>query len=133
MAGIPHDLRYALRSLRAAPAFTLVAALTLGLGIGANTAMVGLFDALLVRPPEGVADPAAVTRVMAEMPTPRGGPPELVSALSYPHFRALRDGASGFSGVAAFAVSPLSVGEGEGVRNEEVVLASGSYFPVLGV
>jgi putative ABC transport system permease protein len=132
MAGIRHDLRYALRALRGAPAFAAVAALTLGLGIGANTAMVGLFDALLVRPPAGVTRPAELVRVEAEMTRLPGRPPVLVDALSYPQFTALRTRARGFSGVAAYATSPTSVGEGEAVRNEQVVLASGDYFRVLG-
>ena len=44
------DLRFALRQLRAAPAFTLVAALTLALGLGVNSAIVALVDAALLRP-----------------------------------------------------------------------------------
>ena len=101
MRGILQDLRYALRILRGAPAFAAVAALTLGLGIGANAAMVGLFDTLLVRPPDGVRDPGSLVRVQAEMPSPMPGrPPQLVESLSYPQFSALRTRARGFGVVA---------------------------------
>ena len=50
MSGLLHDVRYALRAVRKTPAFSFVVALTLGLGIGATTAMYGVVDGVLVRP-----------------------------------------------------------------------------------
>src|SRR5215213_7951558 len=103
LTGLLHDLRYGARSLRRAPSFTLVAALTLALGIGANAAMFGVVDALLFRPPAGVADPGRVVRIQMQMPAPPGEPPEMAPVLSYPDYATLRDRAAGFAGVAAFA------------------------------
>lgn len=127
------DLRYAARGLRHAPGFTLVAALTLALGIGANAAMFGIVDALLFRPPSGVVDPGRVVRVqvqLAALPNEPGA--ELSSVLSYPDYVNLRDNARGFAGVAAFAASALTVGEGEDVRTQDALLVTGDYFRVLG-
>ncbi|HJU67900.1 MAG TPA: ABC transporter permease [Gemmatimonadaceae bacterium] len=128
------DIRYAARGLRRAPGFTLVAVLTLALGIGANAAMFGIVDALLFRPPSGIADPAGVVRVQLQLP-PRPNEPvaELSSALSYPDYTNLRDNAKGFSGVAAFAPTTVSVGEGENARNQSALLVTGDYFRLLGV
>src|SRR5256885_1369607 len=58
-----NDLRYALRTLARSPGLTLAAVLTLGLGIGANTAMFGVVDRLFFRPPAHVVDPDRVVRV----------------------------------------------------------------------
>ena len=60
------DLRYAVRSLRNNPTFTLVAVVTLALGIGANASVFGIIDTLLYRPPAYVRDPGTVTRVSFE-------------------------------------------------------------------
>ena len=127
------DLRYAARGLRQAPGFTLVAALTLALGIGANAAMFGVVDALLFRPPAHVADPGRVVRVQLQLPPlPNQPVAELSSVLSYPDYVNLRDNKRGFSGVAAFAPSALTVGEGEDARTQDALLVTGDYFQVLG-
>jgi len=58
-----HDLRFAFRQLRRNPGFTAVAVITLGLGIGANTAVFTLIDALLLRTLPGVKDPQPLVLV----------------------------------------------------------------------
>src|SRR5690242_1876695 len=65
------DLTYALRGLRAKPAFTTAIVLTLALGIGANAAMFSLVDRLLFRPPPLLKDPASAHRIYG-MQTFRG-------------------------------------------------------------
>jgi putative ABC transport system permease protein len=57
------DLKYAWRALRHRPLTSLVAILCLAVGIGANTALFGVLDALLLRPPAGVAAPSELMRL----------------------------------------------------------------------
>src|SRR5690348_15310653 len=131
MSDLSQDLRYGLRKLRSSPGFTLVAVLTLAIGIGANTVMFGIVDALLFRPPAGVADAAQLARVELELQSPNG-PPQISGVLSYPDFVNVRQRARGFSHVAASARTSIEVGRGDQSRTETVMLASGDYFTTLG-
>jgi hypothetical protein len=69
MTGLFQDVRYALRQLRKSPGFTTVAVLTLGLGIGLNSAIFTLFDALTLRPLP-ISDPDAVVNVYQRIVLP---------------------------------------------------------------
>jgi len=123
------DLRYALRRLRTQPGFALVAIVTLALGIGANTAIFTLIDALLLRPLPGVAHAEQLVMVYtSDFSSGR------FSTSSYPDYRDFREQNQAFSGLAAFADNQamhLSTGgEAERIRGG---LVSGEYFAVLGV
>jgi len=111
--------------LRKNPGFTLVVAATLALGIGANTAIFGLVDVLLLRPLPIVKAPGELVMVV------RGdgqGP-----TLSYPDFRVLRERNEVLSDLALYTQAPVSFGNN--VRSEVVLgaMVSGNYFDVLGI
>ncbi|HEY2375044.1 MAG TPA: ABC transporter permease [Gemmatimonadaceae bacterium] len=131
MSAFLQDLQYGLRKLRTSPGFTLVAVLTLAIGIGANTVMFGIVDAILFRPPAGVVDASHLMRVELELQLPNG-PPTMTGVLSYPDFVNVRDRAKGFAHAAAFARTSIEVGRGDQARSEPVMLASGDYFATLG-
>ena len=131
LASFRQDLRYGVRQLRTAPGFTLIAALTLALGIGANTVMFGIVDGMLFRPPAEVVDPSTLVRLELQLPALPGDGPQLSGVVSYPDYVAVRDGARALSGVAAQALTSLTVGRAE-ERSEPAVLASGDYFSLLG-
>jgi putative ABC transport system permease protein len=121
------DVAYAVRLLRRSPAFTVVALLSLGLGIGANTAVFSLIDAVLIKTLP-VEDPQRLFFVDNSGGKSGGsnGPP-------YPCFERLRDHNRFLSGIAAFSERQFKVsidGVPERVRGQ---YASGSYFDVLGV
>ena len=121
------DVSYAFRLLRRSPAFTLVALLSLGLGIGANTAIFSLIDTVLVKTLP-VDDPQRLFFVDNS-----GGKSGGSSGPPYPCFERLRDHNRFLSGIAAFAQRPFKVsidGVPERVRGQ---YASGTYFDLLGV
>jgi predicted permease len=119
------DTMYALRALRRAPVFTLVAVAALGLAIGANAVVFGMVDAAAFRP-LAVASP---DRLHAMFATDADGG---FGELSYPAYRDLREGVNAFQDVAAFVEQPLSVGDARGSDVEWSALVTPNYFDVLG-
>lgn len=113
------DLRYALRTLRRTPGFTAVAVLSLALGIGANTAIFGIVDALVLRP------------------LPVKSPERLVFieplTHSYPAYRDYRDRNVTFSNLFTYWPTPIALGSGNSTARVWGYLASGNYFDALGV
>jgi predicted permease len=132
------DLRYAWRSLSTAPAFAIVAVLSLALGIGANTAIFSLWNGLLHASLPLVQKPERL--VMLSSPDDSGSWTGRVDGvrkwLTYQEFEQLRDHAEGFSGMMASQSSldawQVRIDEG---APEEVTgrLVSGGFFEVLGV
>jgi predicted permease len=128
METLLQDLRYALRMLRKHPGFTVIAVLTLALGIGANAALFTLTDAVLlqslpVKAPDQLVTITSVDPKIADRN----------NSFSYPMYQDLRDKSEVFSGVLARGGAQMNVsyeGRNDRIRGE---LVSGNYFEVLGV
>lgn len=127
-----NDLRFALRQLTKHPGFTLVAVLTLALGIGANTTVFSaVYAAVLSRPPYPASDEL---RVVMRTMTPPNGVADTSLYWSYPTYAAFR-AAAGDVAVAAYTPSALSynLAGPDQPRQVHAELVSASYFGVLGV
>jgi predicted permease len=120
------DLRYGARMLSKRPGFTLIAIITLGLGIGANTGIFSLVNTVTLRPLP-VAEPDRIVEV-----TPLGKGASM-GAFSYPGYKDFRDKNEVFDGLVAYFPEPMNLSQNG--ANERVwgYLASGNYFDVLGV
>jgi len=128
LAALLQDLRYALRLLARSPGFAAVAVLTLALGIGANTGIFTVADALLLRPLP-YANPQQLMMVYETSITNRSEE----SVFSYPYFARLRDQQHSFSGISAFASDDFDMtGRGE-PRQISAGRVSWNFFDVLGV
>src|SRR5580704_7613901 len=134
MENLMQDIRHALRSLAKNPAFTLIAVLTLALGIGVNTAMFSLTDQVLLRQLP-VQKPEEL--VILSSPGPRNGhvwsDGSAGASFSYLEYKHIRDSNDVFSGVLGrFGIQINVAGQGESeMANGELV--TGNYFQVLGV
>jgi predicted permease len=127
LADLRQDVVYAARTLRRSPGFLACAVMTLGLGIGANTAIFSLIDALMLRPMPAVRDPSALVQLVRQ----KEGCEDCM--LSYPLFEYFRDGLSSMSGVFAEMDIKHEItidGVDEMVNGDEV---SGAYYSVLGL
>ena len=134
MEALAQDLRFAIRTLRKSPGFTLVAAGTLALGIGANAALFTIVDRVLLRPPAGVHDPDHVVRLYVVNRTVTGG--EESWPMGYPDYAALADEHRAFSAVAAYeppGTMALATSDGSTLRKVHLESVTPNFFPVLGV
>ncbi|MGH9940720.1 MAG: ABC transporter permease [Blastocatellia bacterium] len=134
MQTLLQDLRYGARMLLKNPGFTLIAALTLALGIGANTAIFSLTDQILLRllPVEKPEE-----LVVLRSPGPKRGrvssDGDDAASFSYPMYKDLRDRNNAFSGLLARYATSLSVAGNGQTERADGELVSGNYFEVLGV
>ena len=137
MNGLLQDLRYALRQLRKSPGFTAVAVITLALGIGANTAIFSVVNALLLKLlPVTDAQHLVIVGDPTRVSSRFGGSPR-VDIFSYPLYKELRDRNSVFTGLAAGATDDSTQITADQVGSSEekitVRMVSGNYFSVLGL
>jgi len=122
------DVRYGLRMLGRSPGFTVVVILTLALGIGANTAIFSMVNAVLLQSLP-VQKPGEL--VVVKYSDPQSG--RVNEDFSYPMYQAIRDKNKSFSGVLARSGVQLNVAYGGQSEQLYGELVSGNYFTTLGV
>src|SRR5262245_45429458 len=131
------DLRYGARTLSKKPGFTLIAILTLALGVGVNTALFTVFDAFVLKPLP-LKDPDSIVKISGRMPD--GGRTWLFSYLDYLDYR---DRNNVFEGLVAWNKAAVAFGEKPAGPMDDSFIAgsheyifgqivSGNYFSVLG-
>jgi predicted permease len=121
------DIRYGIRVLRKSPGFTVLAVLTLALGIGANSTIFSWLNATLLNPLPGVANPQQIVVVA------RGKPGHVQASFSYADFMDLRERNRTLSGLTASAIYPISLTEQEKPERLWATMVSANYFDDLGV
>ena len=124
------DVRYALRSLTATPAFTLLVVATLALGIGANSAIFSLVDRLFFRSPPGVGDPSGLARIYHRVTGPS---PRLPSWMHYPGFHGIVTHVPPDVEATAYTGHHTSIGRGASPPLAHVAWVAPRYFAVLRV
>jgi hypothetical protein len=121
------DLRHAWRTISRMPVLATVVVVSLGLGIGVNTAVFSWIQAVVLRPIPGVADATAFQLV--EPRTETGGHP----GRSWLAYLDLRDRLQSFDGLIAYRLVALNVGDTERTERTYGQLVSGNYFSALGL
>lgn len=120
------DVRLGFRALRMRPGFTAVALISLGLGIGANTAVFTLVNEAFLRPLPVRASEELVSLTNASSR-------QMFPAFSYPNYEDFRDRSEAFSGLIGYRFAPLSVSHDGVAERMWGYLVTGNYFEVLGI
>jgi macrolide transport system ATP-binding/permease protein len=130
------DLRFGVRMLLKNSGFTLVAVMTLALGIGVNTALFTLFNAVALRPLL-VKDPEHVVKMYKRQSGKsfrdknNPGLHSSMTMFSYPEYTSYRDSSQVFSGLTAWAIQRMTLGSGAEAEGIQVLLVAGNYFSAL--
>jgi putative ABC transport system permease protein len=121
------DLRFGLRTLVKTPGFTTIAVVVLALGIGANTAMFTVVNALLLRPLSGQAD-----ELVGLYSHDRTRPGSSYRAFDYPNYVDIRDGNDIFQSLMAHTFAMVGLPAGDTTRQTFVEVISSNYFETVG-
>src|SRR5438552_8296107 len=133
MTSFWRDLRHALRFLRLSPGFTLVAVLTLALGIGANTAIFQLIDSIRLRTIP-VKNPQELGTIrIADRHWGSGQFSSQYSQLTFAMWEQIRKRQEGFAEIAVWSDQRFNLATGGEVRKAKGIHVSGDFFHVLGV
>jgi predicted permease len=124
---LAEDLRFAIRSFRRRPAFTLVAVGSLAIGIAVNATVFSWVERILLRPLPGVRNASQI--VSLKNVAPNG---DLLDS-SYLDFRDFREQSKTLAGVIAFKPRPLYLGDSPNLERVWSEMVSGNFFDVLGV
>jgi len=128
LAALWRDVRFGIRMMTQNPGFSIAAIITLALGIGGNTAIFTIFNAVLLRPLPYSDPQKLVTLAVA-----RAGELESVNPFSIVRFEMIRDHSRSFAGVAAYAVEFFNLtGRGEPLQ-VHAARVSPNFFDVLGI
>jgi len=126
------DMRYAARRLRKSPGYTVTALLTLMLAVGANTAIFGLFYALLLRSLP-VAQPDQIAQVELQLSAAGGVKGEPSSMVSDGDYDALVKTQTVFSGMCGWQEDNLNLNQADGTRPVPAAMLTGACMRVLGL
>jgi predicted permease len=130
------NLKFAFRALFKTPLVSIVAIVSLALGIGANAAIFSLFNQMLLRPLP-VRESGRLVNFASPGPQPGsnscGLAGECDEVFSYPMYLDLEHAQTSFTGIAAHVLFGANIAARNQTSNGESVLVSGSYFPVLGL
>jgi putative ABC transport system permease protein len=127
------DLRYGVRMLRKNPVFTMVAVMSLALGIGANTAIFQLLDAVRLRTLPVKAPQELAEVRLADTQGARGNHYSWRPALTNPIWEQIRDRQEAFSSLFAWSADGFNLAQGGEVRSAQALWVSGDFFDALGV
>jgi len=136
MGTMLNDFRFGIRMLLKNPAFTAVAVLSLALGIGANTAIFQLLNAVRLKtlPVRNAQELAQVGLRASDLQLTRGSKGLLRYApMTNPLWEQIRDRQLGFAGMAAWGMAGFNLAQGGEVRPARGLWVSGDFFNVLGV